>query len=154
MKIIFVIVQLTWGIFQTLLGLILFLANINKPHFWYNGAIVTDWEKPGGISLGLFAFAGLNPDKMRMKRKPRIELTPELCRKILVHEYGHCVQSLVLGPLYLPIVGILSLAWAGLPPLRKWRKKNKISYAWFFIERWANVWGEKFTGEESIRDLI
>jgi len=154
MKVIFVIVQLTWGIVQTFLGLLLFIIHIKKPHFWYNGSIATDWEKPGGISLGLFIFAGMNPDKMKMKKPPRAELTQELCRKILVHEYGHYMQSLVLGPLYLLVVGLPSIIWAGLPPFREWRKKNNIPYEWLFVEKWANVWGEKITKEESFRDLI
>lgn len=32
----------------------------------------------------------------------------ELSNQLLVHEYGHTIQSLMLGPLYLAIIGIPS----------------------------------------------
>ena len=42
-KLLFILIQCTWGILQTLLGLILFLFNIRKKHYWYSNAIVTEW---------------------------------------------------------------------------------------------------------------
>lgn len=55
--------------------------------------------------------------------------------RALLHEMGHQVQSLVLGPLYLPAVGLPSLAWASLRRLGLFRG---FGYYDFYTERWAN----------------
>ena len=55
-KFLFVLIQCTWGILQTFVGLILFLLNIDKKHYWYRNAIVTEWYHEGSVSLGLFLF--------------------------------------------------------------------------------------------------
>ena len=36
--------QCTWGIFQTILGFILFLKYFKNKHFSYHGAIITEWN--------------------------------------------------------------------------------------------------------------
>mgnify|MGYP006982744016 CR=1 FL=1 len=46
----------------------------------------------------------------------------------------------MLGPLYLIIIGIPSISWAGLRRLIPALKK--INYYWFYTENWAN----KLTG--------
>ena len=53
-----------------------------------------------------------------------------------MHEYGHSIQSKILGPLYLLVIGLPSIIWAGL--FEKYRNKHKISYYSFFTEKWAN----------------
>ena len=70
--------------------------------------------------------------------------------KVRVHEYGHCIQSLLLGPLYLIVVGIVSYTWANLPYFRKLRKEKGIPYTACFVESWASKWGELVTGEEAV----
>jgi hypothetical protein len=60
----------------------------------------------------------------------------------LVHEYGHTVQSLLLGPLVLPVIAIPSVTWAFFKPLLKLRKEKRISYYWLFCEKWANYLGD------------
>lgn len=55
--------------------------------------------------------------------------------RTLLHEMGHQVQSLILGPLYLPAVGLPSLAWASLRRLGLFRD---FGYYDFYTERWAN----------------
>lgn len=130
--ILYIIIQLTWGILQSMLGCGLLLLNIRRRHYWYHGALVTEWGRPGGISLGMFVF------------------TAGTDKHLLVHEYGHTLQSLLLGPLYLPVIGMPSLVWASLPQLRRWRAKNSVPYARLYAESWANKWGEKATGEASI----
>ena len=87
------------------------------------------------MSLGLFIFT------------PR-EDVPNM-EKIRVHEYGHCVQSLVLGPLYL-IVGLISVIWARTPCFINLRREKKIPYTACFVESWASKWGELVTGEDAI----
>lgn len=71
---------------------------------------------------------------------------------MLVHEYGHTIQSAILGPLYLIIIGIPSTIW-GFAFERK-RKIEQIPYGLFFTERWANQLGERITSEKSIDMLV
>ena len=78
----------------------------------------------------------------------------ELLKRLLVHEYGHTLQSLILGPLYLIVIGIPSTLWGFLPNLHKKRKDEQISYFSFFTEGWANRLGEKVTGEKSMGNLV
>lgn len=51
------------------------------------------------------------------------------------HECGHCKQSVLLGPLYLPIIGIPSIVWNCLHRLPKFKGKDYYS---FYTEKWAN----------------
>jgi len=135
-RILVMLIQCTWGILQTLLGFFVFLRHINCPHSIYRGAIDTHWGSRGGMSLGLFIFTPA-------------EDTPNN-EKVRVHEYGHCIQSLVLGPLYLVIIGAVSYTWANLPYFRSLRKQKGIPYVACFVESWASKWGELVTGEEAI----
>ncbi|MBR2048445.1 MAG: hypothetical protein IJ960_07595 [Oscillospiraceae bacterium] len=134
-KILFVAVQCTWGFFQTLLGFLVFLTVHDCPRSTYRGAIDTHWNSRSGMSLGLFIFT------------PGEEVPN--AHKVRVHEYGHCVQSLVLGPLYL-IVGLISLGWARIPFFVRLRREKKIPYTACFVESWASRWGQWATGEEAI----
>ena len=76
----------------------------------------------------------------------------ELSDRLLVHEYGHTVQSLLLGPLYLIVIGIPSVLWGFLGS--KKRRDDQIPYGAFFTERWANSLGEWVTGNQSIGNLV
>lgn len=134
-RLLFVIWQCTWGICQTLLGFLVFLRHRKCPHTCYRGAVDTHWDSRGGMSLGLFIFT---PG----------EETPDT-QKVRVHEYGHCVQSLLLGPGYL-ILGLISFCWANLPVFRRMRREKKIPYTACFVESWASRWGELATGEDAI----
>ena len=129
-----VALQVTWGLPQTLLGLAVRVASGWPQAMRYRGALVVTWPHRSGLSLGLFVFV------------------PAGCkRNIVVHEYGHCLQSLILGPLYLPVVGVPSLAWAQVPACgRRWRE-GRVSYYSFWPERWANALGERVTGERAPR---
>ena len=134
-KVLFIILQCTWGIGQTLLGAVFCLINRKCKHRFYRGCIETQWNTSGGMSLGLFIFT---PNDARTETN-----------KIRIHEYGHCIQSLVLGPLYL-ILGLISVLWANIPYFRNLRKRKKIRYTACFVESWASKWGEWTTGEEAI----
>ena len=76
----------------------------------------------------------------------------ELSNRLLVHEYGHTVQSLILGPLYLFVIGIPSTLWGFLGGRK--RRDEQIPYGAFFTEKWANSLGEQITGEKSIENLV
>ena len=73
----------------------------------------------GGISLGNFVYF----------RPPAYEI-------LVRHEYGHCRQSRLLGPFYLPVVGLPSLLWA-----LWWHPGRPVPYSWFYTERWADRLG-------------
>ena len=70
-------------------------------------------------------------------------------KTIRVHEYGHCIQSLLLGPLYL-LIGLISVIWARHPYFTKLRREKKLPYTSCFVESRASKWGELATGEEAI----
>jgi len=149
-SILYKICQCTWGIVQSLLGFIVLLINFNNKHFWYHGALVTVWKSKTSISLGLFVFVTSEPFFAK-KYEEEISVE-ELSNRLLVHEYGHTIQSLMLGPLYLLIIGIPSTLWGFLGG--KKRKDKQIPYGSFFTERWANHLGELVTGEKSIGDMV
>lgn len=126
-------VQLTWGFPQTIAGAVVRLFAKGSSAAKFRTALVYEWSLESGLSLGPFVFV------------------PVRCsQQLLVHEYGHTIQSLLLGPLYVPLVVVPSLVWAGLPWLHRWRKARHISYYALPIERWANWLGERVTGEKSM----
>lgn len=145
------IIQCTWGGIQTLLGAAVFLLHRKEKHFSYHGAIVTQWQAKSSVSIGMFVFVTAEPyfyDKLKADHSME-----ELSRRLLVHEYGHTVQSLLLGPLYLIVMGIPSTLWGFLPGCAKKRQQG-VSYFSFFTERWANALGEAVTGEPSMGQLL
>ena len=124
--------QVLWGLPQTLLGLVLFFA-LRGPRrrYPFRTAIVTEWSLNSGFCSGMFIFV------------------PRGClRSLLLHEYGHTLQSLLLGPLYLPVVVLPSLVWAGMPRFERYRSAHEYSYYRFYTERWANRMSLRVTGEK------
>ena len=138
-RFLFTLAQLTWGLPQTIVGFILYLYWLPRAtkRYVYHGAIVTEWTAGGSISLGLFVFVGKKGHQL-----------------VVVHEYGHCVQSLLTGPLYLIVVGAPSILWANIPALRKLRREKGISYYSIWPEKQANALGEWATGEKSPGQMV
>ena len=151
-KCLYVFWQCTYGFLQTLLGLAHFLVYIRCPHFWYHGAVVTRWGNKASVSLGLFVF--VTDDLPYYHRVQNMMTREQLAKRLVVHEYGHTIQSLLLGPLYLPVIGIASTVWGFCPSLAKKRREQQLSYFSFFTESWANNLGEKVTGEPSMGQLV
>jgi len=125
--------QWTWGFPQSLVGLIVYLANRNKPHGEYHNCVVTWWDHPGSLGVGMYLFIS--------KRHYGAD------SQIMVHEFGHSVQSAILGPLFLIIMGIPSFLWCNLPPARRLRREKGVSYYRFYPESSANRLGALVTGE-------
>lgn len=124
-----VLLHWTWGILQTIVGFIGFLIHIKNRHIWINGSIVT--EVPGnwgGVSIGMFAFVDHMPEGDKAYTS-----------NLVLHEHGHTLQSIILGPLWVFVVAIPSLIWAGC--FGKWRAKHHVSYYAMPIEAWANKLG-------------
>jgi hypothetical protein len=72
---------------------------------------------PGSVTLGNYIFLSSAATDITVR-----------------HEWGHTRQSLMLGPLYLIIIGVPSILWAAT---HKYIAPGK-KYAWFFTEAWAN----------------
>lgn len=150
--ILYVFLQCTWGCLQSALGLLCFLSHLRDRHFWYHGALVTVWQSRSSVSLGLFVFVAEKPYFYRLLQETYTE--EALSSRLLVHEYGHTVQSLLLGPLYLILMGIPSTVWGFLPSCARARRERGISYCSFFTEAWANRLGERVTGQPSMEQLV
>lgn len=106
-----------WQLPQNLLGL-LFLLFIRKEvkHKLYGITFYSKSNFPGGISIGQYIILG------------------HCSEKSIKHEYGHCIQSKILGPLYLIVVGIPSLIHAAFHDCKSIGK----SYYHYWTESWAN----------------
>lgn len=148
---IYILIQYIWGLPQTLLGFIVLLINIKNKHYFYHGAIITERNVPSSVSLGMFVFTTTNP--MKDKRTKNKIPDEELSKRLLVHEYGHTIQSLIFGPLYLIVMGIPSTLWGFLPYFQN-KRNNGVSYFSFFTEKLANYLGEKVTKEKSMENAI
>ena len=125
-KHVYTAAQWTWGLPQTLIGAALYEAHRKDDHFDYRGAKATAWNRDAGISLGKFIFvprrAGGNAEKF-----------------LLEHEYGHTIQSLILGPFYLSVVGAPSMLWNRLPYFKSKRRRTGKSYYSAPFEKTANA---------------
>jgi hypothetical protein len=107
-----------WSLPQNLLGLLL-RAIYNGNDSQYEDAIVRRSTKmKGGISLGRY-----------------IIINQWSTKDTVMHEYGHCLQSKMLGPLYLLVVGLPSLLHAAFCPCKRH------SYYDVFPENWADKLG-------------
>lgn len=138
--VLFSLVQWTYGLPQNLIGAVLMLAlkvrHPGRASGRYRECRTFSWDRSGSMSLGMFLFLG-----NAGKRLPFVR----------AHEYGHSIQSLILGPLYLPVIGIPSFLRANVPFLAKNWKSGKASYYDFYPERWANRAGR---AEETGRILL
>jgi len=125
------IVLYIWQLPQNIVGLITWAIMKGNESFSedYKGEKLLFSERmSGGISLGKYIIL--------MKRYYTNNLETN---DTVNHEYGHSRQSLYLGPLYLIIVGIPSIIWAGL-------YGNVIPYTHngyykFYTESWADKLG-------------
>lgn len=107
-----------WQLPQNILGLILLLFIRGEVRHML-GNITFYYSKgfSGGISLGNYIIVGSKWEKT------------------IKHEYGHCLQSRMLGWLYLILVGLPSILHAWICACRKH------SYHDFFVEKWADKLG-------------
>jgi len=117
LHILMFVINCTWGFIQSFIGFIVFLIYVKKPHFWHKGSIVTTSSVPrfiGGMSLGVFIFLTQEAEAVKADK-----------HQILEHEYGHFLQSLLLGPLYIigAIFSVLKVQW---------------------FEGWADRWGKAY----------
>jgi len=126
------IITYIWQLPQHLLALII------KNHYpiikviYYKTSIIYIIKKGRfAISLGKYIFINENFSKNPMAR-------------MIPHEYGHSIQSKILGPLYLIIVGIPSITQNKLSSFLKKRGHIKMSQNYYnrFPENWADRLGK------------
>lgn len=137
----------TWGYIQTFAGFVVFLWYIKCRHFYYKGVVRTIWPHGSAVSLGMFIFTPCEPEKdddSEWAKRRRI-----YNEEVAIHEYGHTFQSLLLGPLYLLVIGLPSIIWASSQRLENMRQKKNIPYSKLYCEKWASHWGEKVTKEKA-----
>ena len=95
-----------------------------RPYYRYRDAYVLHVKGHwGAISLSRYIFADDHYYQSNM----------------IKHEYGHTIQSKLLMPFYLPLVGIPSLLWNRL--FKGYRSRKNKSYYSFYTESWANRLG-------------
>jgi hypothetical protein len=112
-----------WQLPQNLLGLLLVAVLNPDDRYDFEGATLCYSSRmSGGISLGRYIVVD-----SRMA---------DYTGKVERHELGHTMQSKILGPLYLLVIGLPSILWAA------WHRKHKErSYFAFYTERWADKLG-------------
>lgn len=134
------LVQWTWGLPQNILGLLTTILVAHHPRR-FRGAIVSRlrafplFSGHDCFSLGMFILMGRSVSERNY-------------RKLLIHEYGHTIQSLLFGPFFLPLIGLpssLRRLYFKLP-----LKNRRSLYHTGYPEKQANELGEYFTGEKAI----
>lgn len=118
-------IKFLWQLPQELLGFIYYMYLKNKEEILdictFQGAVVFIKKTPNGsVTLGQHIFLSSRATDITVK-----------------HEYGHTRQSLMLGPLYLIIIGLPSIVWAAT---HKTIAPDK-PYSWFYAESWADKLG-------------
>lgn len=131
MKFLYYLLQFTWGLPQNLLGYFL-TRKYKESEEFFGSRIYYHNDNWGGISLGMFIIINAGKGK-------------EWIDSVKVHEYGHSIQSIILGPLYLFVIGLPSLIWCNSKRFITLRKEKNVSYYSFYPERWANYLGTKIT---------
>lgn len=124
--VLFYILSLTWGLLQTIIGMLVFLFFFifmhRKTHYAFVAgriAIVTDGSF-GGASLGLFYV-----------------ISKHYSTQTHAHELGHSLQNILWGPLFPFVIGIPSftraLFWDVISNKHKARTGLVLQYddAWF-----------------------
>lgn len=117
-----------WQLPQNLIGLIFLLyfkmtsLIMVKENYKYASVYLTD-NMSGGITLGKYIFL------RKTTRDQEIDIH---------HEYGHCRQSMMLGWLFVFVIGLPSLihAW-----LYRYDYLNPNGYYEFWTEWWADRLG-------------
>ena len=92
----------------------------------YKQAIVIPCVMRGAVTLGNYVFVGLNSEY----------------KETVKHELGHTIQSKILGPLYLIVIGIPSITYCGLR--RLFPSLRKKDYHNFYTEKVADYLSEKY----------
>lgn len=118
--------KVLWELPQNIVGAIVKMVSKAKFCTTYKDANVYTWKMNAGLSLGKYIFTPFEEKHMN-----RITV-----RNHIKHEYGHCIQSKMLGWFYLFVISIPSLLWAAT-----FDEKSGRSYYDFYTESWAERLG-------------
>lgn len=120
LAIIIAILDFIWELPQNLLGLIVMLVyrmgHRTVETFKDGHCVIYNWSNLSAVSLGWYQFTYSHETALTCS-----------------HEVGHSHQSLYLGWLYLFVIGIPSIIWAGIV-----HPKVGGSYYRFYTEAWAD----------------
>lgn len=131
-KLVYWVLQFTWGALLTIPGLFLLLflfifrkiKKISSNGYSYIVEFGGNW---GGVNLGLLSFCG---------NYSSITDYADFFEYIRRHEYGHSFQNIIFGPLHLFIVAIPSAC-------RYWYQVYKAKHGVFLGEDWyQSAWFE------------
>ena len=127
LKILWEIVLYIWQLPQNIVGLIThFIMGHDIEKKDYRGASVwVSGRMSGGISLGKYITLSAVSAKYQDTWN---------------HEWGHTRQSLYLGPLYLLVIGIPSICWAGIYGTKLCPETHN-GYYKLYCESWADKLG-------------
>jgi len=120
-----ILLAFTWELPQTILALFLILLTRGDQRESMKYAIVFWRQVYWGVSLGMFILLGRSYSGMLADRTKK-------------HEHGHTIQSMMLGPLYLIVVGLPSIVFN---ILTRFRILSWGSYYTRYPENWADQLG-------------
>jgi hypothetical protein len=136
MKSVIKVFKWVWQFPQHVLAVILVKAVKPAKVTYYNGSRVYYYDKSlyiSGVSLGSYI---LLPSSYYN----------EAGVVTVKHEYGHSLQSLMLGPLYLLVIGVSSAVFCNW-----WDRTFHIGwdyarrYKWYYT-RWCEAWADRLGG--------
>jgi len=132
-----------WQLPQHLLGLLLIRLLNAERSVWLRKAE----NYAPGIPYWRFKRDGRFSKFVSGMSLGEIILLPDdnICDITVCHEYGHSVQSLYLGWLYLPVIGIYSALFCNLWDRlfhKSWAREERSK--WY--GRWSEAWADRLGG--------
>lgn len=121
--------KVLWELPQNIVGAIVKKVSGARFCTTYKDANVYTWKMMAGLSLGKYIFTPFEEKHMRFN----------YVKEHIKHEYGHCIQSKMLGWFYLFVIAIPSIIWAGC--FNWYREKTGTSYYDFYTESSADRLG-------------
>ena len=119
-----------WELPQNLLGLLVILFSHAAYDHNYESSKVYHTSKMFGVSLGKYIIVYALVDEETIR-----------------HEYGHSIQSLYLGPLYLIIIGIPSFTMNLLTRMGVLSNER-------YYKRWPENWADQLEGVKRVNTLM
>lgn len=122
------VLRVLWQLPQFLLGkLLIWIYSAEKVDTIESATVYESADFMSGISLGPIII--LKKDGLKN-------------RNTVMHEYGHCIQSLIFGPLYLIIIGLPSII-QNIIGLILYKVFNSVKYAQNYYNRYPENWADK-----------
>jgi hypothetical protein len=119
------VLKVIWQLPQVWLGAIILIINgYDETEIYKDKTIFYSKKFKSGISLGEVII---------------LNTAYRQSGKTIKHEYGHSRQSMMLGPLYLLVVGLPSLTMNILT-------RMKVLKADRYYKRWPEIWADKLGG--------